>query len=68
VPKVHFAQVLRYQPFADAPDFDFYEIVVGPLNAGPFNFDDLDETFSPERLFMYAPECEYFAARRAAFA
>ncbi|CAN0425405.1 unnamed protein product [Ascophyllum nodosum] len=53
---VHFAQVLKYEPFSDTPDFSFYEIVVGPLNAGPFNFNDLDSTFSPERLFMHAPE------------
>ncbi|CAN0358580.1 unnamed protein product [Ascophyllum nodosum] len=53
---VHFAQVLKYEPFSDVPDFDFYEIMVGPLNAGPFNFDDLDQTFSPKRLFMHAPE------------
>ena len=52
---VHFAQSLRYQPFSDT-DFDFHEIIVGPLNAGPFNRPDLDETFSPERLFYYAPE------------
>ena len=54
--KVHFAQSLRYQPFGRDTDFDFHEIIVGPLNAGPFNRPDLDETFSPERLFYYAPE------------
>ena len=59
---VHFAQVLKYEPFSDTPDFSFYEIVVGPLNAGPFNFNDLDSTFSPERLFMHAPESEWFYA------
>ncbi|CAM9728667.1 unnamed protein product [Scytosiphon promiscuus] len=53
---VHFAQSLRYQPFGNNTDFDFYEIIVGPLNAGPFNRPDLDETFAPERLFYYAPE------------
>lgn len=52
---VHFAQSLRYQPF-NGTDFDFHEIIVGPLNAGPFNRPDLDESFSPERLFYYAPE------------
>eukprot|EP00752_Nemacystus_decipiens_P012137 g10760.t2 len=53
---VHFAQSLRYQPFGNDTDFDFHEVIVGPLNAGPFNRPDLDDTFSPERLFYYAPE------------
>ena len=53
---VHFAQCIRYQPFGSDTDFDFHEIIVGPLNAGPFNRPDLDQTFSPERLFYYAPE------------
>ncbi len=52
---VHFAQSLRYQPFGNDTDFDFHEIIVGPLNAGPFNRPNLDETFAPERLFYYAP-------------
>lgn len=58
VPEVHFAQVLEYTPFPRYPDFNFHEIVVGPLNAGPFAEADLDDTFSPEVLFSYAPECE----------
>ena len=53
---VHFAQSIRYQPFGSDTDFNFHEIIVGPLNAGPFNRPNLDETFSPERLFYYAPE------------
>lgn len=56
--KVHFAQVLEYTPFARDPDFGFHEIIVGPLNAGPFRETDLDDSFSPERLFYYGPECE----------
>lgn len=58
VPQVHLAQVLQYTPFASDPDFDFHEVIVGPLNAGPFRETDLDDSFSPNRLFFYAPECE----------
>jgi len=53
---VHFAAVFRYRPrFAFAPDFTFYEAASGPLNAGVFPVRKLDETFGPERLFLYGP-------------
>ncbi len=53
---VHFSTVLRYVPFPDeAPDFVVHEVVVGPLSAGIYPREDLDETFGPERLFMHRP-------------
>ncbi|MEO0326948.1 MAG: alkaline phosphatase D family protein, partial [Myxococcota bacterium] len=53
---VHFSTVLRYAPFADeAPDFVVHEVVVGPLSAGIYPREDLDETFGPERLFLHRP-------------
>ena len=57
-PQVHFAQVLEYTPFAKTPDFNFHEIIVGPMNAAPFRETDLDDSFSPNSLFYYGPECE----------
>lgn len=56
---MHFAEGLRYQPFADDAEFDLYEIVVGPLNAGLFPETDLDSTFAPEMLFYYSSESEW---------
>lgn len=52
---VHFATVLRYQPFSEHPDFRFLEVVTGPLNAGVLGDLALDTTFNPERLFYHAP-------------
>ncbi len=52
---VHFASVQRYTPFADAPDFQVYEYVTGPLNAGLFPSTALDTTLNPERLFFHGP-------------
>ncbi|MEM1413872.1 MAG: alkaline phosphatase D family protein [Myxococcota bacterium] len=52
---VHFATVLRYTPFPDDPAFVVHEVVVGPLNAGIYPREDLDETFAPERLFFHQP-------------
>jgi alkaline phosphatase D len=52
---VHFAGAFRYAPFAEAPDFRFYEFVSGPLNAGLFPNPALDRTLAPERLLYYAP-------------
>lgn len=49
---VHFATVLRYIPFDDAPDFVIHEIVAGPLQAGQFPKKELDPTLHPERLFF----------------
>lgn len=55
VTDVHFASVLRYQPFG-GNKFAFHEFVTGPLNAGLFPTKDLDPTFRPERLFFYGPQ------------
>jgi alkaline phosphatase D len=51
---VHFAEVLRYRPFAGSA-FTVYELVTGPLNAGIFPNRDLDSTLSPESLFFNGP-------------
>jgi len=53
---VHFATGFRYQPFADAPDFDVYEWVSGPLNAGVYPSRDVDSSLNPQRLFFHGPE------------
>jgi alkaline phosphatase D len=52
---VHFASGFRYTPFADYRDFQFVELVAGPLNAGVFPKNDFDLTFGTERLFFYGP-------------
>jgi alkaline phosphatase D len=52
---VHFAEVFRYTPFADDPDFVVHEIVTGPMNAGIFPNQDFDTTLNPERLFFFGP-------------
>lgn len=52
---VHFASGFRYTPFADHRDFQFVELVAGPLNAGVFPKNDFDLTFGTERLFFYGP-------------
>lgn len=53
---VHFATGFRYQPFADAADFQVHEFVSGPLNAGLYPNRDMDETLVPTRLFFHGPE------------
>jgi len=53
---VHFAEVFKYTPFANSPDFNVYEFVTGPLNAGLFPNRDFDDTLNPESLFFYGPE------------
>ena len=53
---VHFASGFRYTPFADAPDFQTYEWVSGPLNAGLFPKRAFDTSLGAERLFFYGPE------------
>ncbi len=50
---VHFAEVFRYTPFADAPDFQVYEFVTGPVNAGVFPNRAFDDSLNPERLFFF---------------
>lgn len=50
---VHFAEVFRFTPFNDAPDFQVYEFVTGPINAGVFPNRSFDDTLNPERLFFF---------------
>jgi alkaline phosphatase D len=52
---VHFAEVLRYRPFADRPGFVVHELVTGPLNSGIFPVRDVDPTLAPEVLTFYGP-------------
>lgn len=52
---VHFATGLLQRPIADDPQWASHEMIVGPLNAGVFPIRELDPTFRPERLFLYAP-------------
>ena len=54
---VHYTAAHRYDPAnarhkAFAP---FWEFVTGPLNAGTFGPNDLDNTFGPEVVFVKAP-------------
>ncbi|MBT8145069.1 MAG: alkaline phosphatase D family protein [Gammaproteobacteria bacterium] len=51
---VHFATGFRYQPFSD--DFVFHEFVVGPLNAGIYPTQNLDQTLQPQRLYFHGPD------------
>ncbi len=53
---VHFAAAFRYRPFPEFPDFEFYEFVSGPMNAGLFPNLEFDETLGTERLFWFGPE------------
>ena len=52
---VHFAEALRYRPFADQPGFVVHELATGPLNAGIFPIRDVDPTLAPEVLTFYGP-------------
>ncbi|MEO8602127.1 MAG: alkaline phosphatase D family protein [bacterium] len=52
---VHFATGFVYRPSRADPSFLSREIITGPLNAGVFPTEAVDPTFSPERLFYYAP-------------
>lgn len=47
---IHFATGFRYTPF---PGDHVLEFTSGPLNAGMFPKQDLDETLHPQRLFFY---------------
>lgn len=53
---VHFAETFRYTPFADAPEFQVYELVAGPLNAGVFPNRAYDESLSTESLFFFGAD------------
>lgn len=50
---VHFAEAFRYTPFNDAPDFQVYEFVAGPINAGVFPNRAYDASLNTESLFFY---------------
>ena len=52
---VHFAEVFRYTPFSDDPEFKVYEFVSGPLNAGLFPNRAYDTTLNTESLFFFGP-------------
>ncbi|WP_406328275.1 alkaline phosphatase D family protein [Streptomyces sp. NBC_00203] len=54
---VHHTSAQHYQPSRAAfTDFEpFWEFVSGPLNAGAFPANALDNTFGPERVFVKAP-------------
>lgn len=50
---VHFSEGFSYQPFANDPEFEVFEFVSGPLNAGVFPNETFDTTLNPERLFFH---------------
>ncbi|MCL4685313.1 alkaline phosphatase D family protein [Myxococcota bacterium] len=52
---VHFAAAFRYRPFVADRRFRFFEIATGPLHAGLYRNELVDATFSPQRLFLFAP-------------
>jgi alkaline phosphatase D len=54
---VHYCAAHRYDPGkAKFPDFaPFWEFVAGPLNAGSFGPNALDDTFGPQVVFQKAP-------------
>jgi alkaline phosphatase D len=55
---VHYAAAHRYDPArATVADFDpFWEFVAGPIHAGTFGPNELDPTFGPEAVFVWAPD------------
>jgi alkaline phosphatase D len=57
---VHYTAAHRYSPErAQFQDFDaFWEFVSGPLHAGTFGPNALDNTFGPEAVFVKAPTAE----------
>jgi alkaline phosphatase D len=54
---VHYTAAHRYDPArAQFKDFDpFWEFVSGPLNAGSFGPNTLDNTIGPQVIFQKAP-------------
>jgi alkaline phosphatase D len=64
---LHFAQVLRYQPFPGKPGFTVYEAVAGPLSAEPFDTGEPDATLRAKTLFAHAAKTaprDYAEARQ----
>jgi alkaline phosphatase D len=55
---VHYTAAHRYDPDkARFTDFNpFWEFVTGPLNAGTFGPNEMDDTFGPQVVFIRAPE------------
>lgn len=55
---VHYAAAYRYDPGqARFADFDpFWEFVAGPINAGTFGPNAIDQTFGPEEKFLSIPK------------
>ena len=64
---VHFAEVFRYTPFVDHPDFQVHEVVVGPLNAGVLGKPDFDTTFGTQSLFRSINAPTTWAEAKRAF-
>ncbi len=57
---VHYCAAHRYDPAqAQFTDFEpFWEFVAGPLNAGSFGPNALDNTFGPEVVYQNAPKAQ----------
>ncbi len=57
---VHYCAAHRYDPHhAQFQDFNpFWEFVSGPLNAGNFGPNELDDTFGPQVVFKKAPSVQ----------
>jgi alkaline phosphatase D len=55
---VHYAAAYRYSPeTAKFAEFDpFWEFVAGPINAGTFGPNEIDQTFGPEEKFISIPK------------
>lgn len=54
---VHYAAAHHYRPQRAQIDFDpFWEFVAGPLHAGTFGPNALDDTFGPEVVFSAVPD------------
>jgi len=64
---VHFAEVFRYTPFVDDPDFQVHEVAVGPLNAGVLGKPDFDTTLGTQSLFRSINAPTTWAEAKRAF-
>ncbi len=53
---VHFAEVFRYTPFSETPDFKVHEFVTGPLSAGLYPNRKFDTSWCTESLFFHGPQ------------
>jgi alkaline phosphatase D len=50
---IHYATGFEYQPFAETPEFKVREFIVGPMSASPTIRDTVDDTFNPDRLYLW---------------